>query len=219
MVGTRVVVGQSKPGRRPPRLPLWTGILMAVAVFAALALMVGPGDIRPPSLPSELARQPDAYLEDGTISQFRVDGALHYRMQVERATYFDHGRTAEVTAPVVDFFATSATPWRIEAASGELRNVAGPGGEATEEHADLEGDVVLSQDAADGAGLVLRTQALTLYPSREVIRGDQTVTIERGGGSRTVAAGFEADLATSRIQFFSDDDRRVHVVLQPTESD
>jgi len=204
--------------RRQIRLPLWTGILAAVAVFAALTLTVGPGDIRAPSLPPELARQPDAYLEDGTISQFRPDGALHYRMQVERATYFDEGRTAEVTAPVVDFFATSAPPWRIEAASGEIRNVAGPRG-AAEERADLEGNVVLSQDAADGTGLLLRTQALTLYPSRDVALGDQPVTIERGGGSRTVAAGFEADLATSRIQFFSDGDHRVHVVLQPTEFD
>ena len=216
MDGARVDVGQSRPGRRQPRLPLWTGILMAVAVFAALALMVGPGDIRAPSLPPELARQPDAYLEDGTISQFRVDGALHYRMQVERATYFEKGRTAEVTAPVVDFFATSATPWRIVAASGEIRNVAGPDG-ATEERAVLEGDVVLSQEAADGTRLVVRTQALTLYPSREIVRGDQPVMIERGVGSRTDAAGFEADLATSRIQLFSDADRRVYIVLQPTE--
>ncbi|MCY3812611.1 MAG: LPS export ABC transporter periplasmic protein LptC [Gammaproteobacteria bacterium] len=195
---------------------MWTGILIAVAVFAALALMVGPGDIRTPSLPAELARQPDAYLEDGTISQFRADGALHYRMHVERATYFDQGRTAEVTAPVVEFFTPSAAPWRIEAASGEVRNVTAPGG-ATEERADLAGDVVLSQHAAEGTRLALHTQALTLYPAREIVRGDQPVMIERGVGSRTVAAGFEADLATSRIQLFSDADRRVHIVLQPTE--
>lgn len=204
------------PGWRLPRLPLWTGTLIAVAVFAALALTVGPGDIRAPSLSPELARQPDAYLENGTISQFRADGTLHYRMKVERATYFDQGRTAEVTAPVVEFFAPSATPWRIEAASGEIRNVIAPTG-GSEERADLEGDVVLSQDAADGTQLALRTQALTLYPEREIVHGDQPVMIERGIGSRTVAAGFEADLATSRIQLFSDADRRVHIVLQPTE--
>ena len=155
-------------------------------------------------------------MEDGTISQFRADGALHYRMQVERATYFDQGRTAEVTAPVVEFFAPSAMPWRIEAASGVIRNVTAPGG-ATEERADLEGDIVLSQDGAYAPQLELRTQVLTLYPAREIARGDQAVMIERGVGSRTVAAGFEADLATSRIQLFSDADRRVHIVLQPTE--
>ena len=204
------------PGQRQPRLPLWTGILMAVAVFAALALMVGPGDIRTPSWPEELARLPDAYLEDGTISQFRADGALRYRMQVERATYFDQGRTAEVAAPVVDYFVPSATPWRIEAASGVIRNVTGVDG-TTEERADLEGDVVLSQNGAEGTQLVLRTQAMTLYPSREIVRGDQPVMIERGVGSRTDAAGFEADLATSRIQLFSDADRRVYIVLQPSE--
>ena len=192
------------------------GILIAVAIFAALALTVGPGDIRAPSPPPELARQPDAYLEGGTISQFRADGALHYRMQVERATYFDQGRTAELTAPVVEFFVPAATPWRIEAAAGEIRSVTAPGG-ATEERADLEGNVVLSQDAADGTQLALRTQALSLYPEREIVRGDQPVMIERGVGSRTVAAGFEADLATSRLQLFSDADRRVHIVLQPTE--
>lgn len=216
MVGARGSVTKPVPGWRLPRLPLWTGILIAVALFAGLALMVGPGDIRAPSLPSELARQPDAHLEDGTISQFRADGALHYRMQVERATYFDQGRIAEVTAPVVDFFATSARPWRIEAASGQIRNVTASGG-ATEERADLEGDVVLSQYAADGTQLTLSTEALTLYPSREIVRGDQPVMIERGVGSRTVAAGFEADLATSHIQLFSDADRRVHIVLEPTE--
>ena len=133
MDGARIL-GRLTPGWRRPRLPLWTGILIAVAVFAALALTVGPGDIRAPSLPPELARQPDAYLEDGTISQFRADGALHYRMQVERATYFDQGGTAEVTAPVVEYFAPSAVPWRIEAASAEIRNVTAPDG-ATEERA------------------------------------------------------------------------------------
>ena len=201
---------RSRPGK-----PLWAGIAVAVAVFAAL-LFIGPGDIRTPSLPPELARQPDAYLEDATITQFRTDGALHYRMRIERATYFDQGGIAEVDRPVVDFFAPPTPPWRIEAATGEIRQVETDDGN-TEERADLAGDVVLSRVAADGTRVELRTQALRLYPTRELIRGSQPVMIERGSGNRTTAAGFEADLASGRIRLISDADRRVSIVVQPAE--
>ena len=201
--------------------PRWAGIAVAIGAFVGLTLYIGPGDIRKAALPPELARQPDAYLEDATITQFRTDGALHYRMRIEQATYFggfDEGGTADVVRPIVDFFAPPAPPWRIEAAAGEIRQVATDAG-SEEERADLVGDVVLSQVAADGARTELRTSALRLYPSRELIRGSQPVTIERGSGNRTTAAGFEADLASGRIRLFSDADRRVAIVVQPTEFD
>ena len=197
--------------------PRWAAIAVAIGAFVALTLYIGPGDIRTPSLPPELARQPDAYLEDATITQFRADGTLHYRMRIDRATYFDQGGTAQLARPVVDFFAPPSPPWRIEAAAGEVRQVAT--GEGTEERADLAGDVVLSQVAADGTRTELRTPALRLYPSRELIRGSQPVMIERGSGNRTTAAGFEADLSSGRIRLFSDADRRVSIVVQPTEFD
>ena len=208
-------------GRLTRRLvgwPRWAAIAVAVGAFVALTLYIGPGDIRAPSLPPELARQPDAYLEDATITQFRADGTLHYRMRIDRATYFDQGGTADVVRPVVDFFAPPAPPWRIEAAAGEIRQVANDAGNE-EERADLVGDVVLSQIDADGTRTELRTSALRLYPSRELIRGNQPVMIERGSGNRTTAAGFEADLASGRIRLLSDADRRVAIVVQPTEFD
>ena len=211
----RVAERLRETGWRRPRPPLWAGIAAAVAVFAALALMVGPGDIRAPSLPAELSRQPDLYLEDATITQFRPDGTLHYRMHVAEATYFDEGGRAEVAAPVTEFFAGPSSPWRIESARGEVRNVATPSG-AVEERADLAGDVVLSR-TAQGTSVELRTQALTVYPSRELVRGDQPVMIRRDSGGRTTAAGFEADLASGRIRLFSDADERVSIVVKPTE--
>lgn len=210
--------GRGRLARLSIGRPRWAGIAVAVGTFVALTLYIGPGDIRTPSLPPELARQPDAYLEDATITQFRADGTLHYRMRIEQATYFDQGGSADVVRPVVDFFAPPAPPWRIEAAAGEIRQVATDAGNE-EERADLVGDVVLSQIGADGTRTELRTSALHLFPSRELIRGNQPVMIERGSGNRTTAAGFEADLASGRIRLFSDADRRVAIVVQPTEFD
>ena len=203
-------------GRSQSRLGLWLTIAIAVGVFAALALLVGPGDIRPTTMPPELASQPDAYLADGTITQFRPDGSLQYRIRVRQATYFDREGRTELTAPDLELHSPDAPPWRVEAASGEVREVVTADGQQ-EERADLRGGVRLSQESADGRRTELRTNALELYPSRELARGDQPVMIERSIGGLVRAAGFEADLKSGRIKLFSEANRRVSIVVLPNE--
>ena len=211
--------------------PVWLGVGAALAAFLAVALLVGPGDIRAPTLPAELSRQPDAYLRNGTVEQYRPEGTLHYRMRIARAEFFERradaaangaatggaqGATADVESPSLDFYAPPGPPWRIEASAGRIRSVQAPNG-GHEERVDLVGDARLTRTEGDGTTLVLRTDALTLYPAREIVRSDQGVSIERGAGSRSFAAGFEADLANGRFRLFSDTDRRVFLVVQPSD--
>ena len=102
---------------------------------------------------------------------------------------------------------------RLPARSGK----SSPADGQHEEQADLTGGVRLSQESADGGRTELRTNALELYPSRELARGDQPVIIERSIGGIASAAGFEADLKSGRIKLFSEADRRVSIVVLPNE--
>lgn len=194
------------------RLRVWLVLTSAAGAFALLAFLIGPGDIRPQALPPALAEQPNAYLVDGIIRQYRADGSLHYRLASSHVAYFDDRRLATLTDPVMDLHPTDGPPWRIEAASGEVRTVPGANG-GSEEEAALDGGVVLSQTRAGGDHIALRTQSMVVYPERDIARGEQAVMIEREVGGRATAAGFEADLASGRIELHSSAEDRVSIIV------
>ncbi len=197
------------PRRNRTRVRL--ALTLAAGAFALIAIFIGPGDIRPPGLPDALAEQPNVYLEDGVIEQYRASGALHYRLASSRVSYFDGRGSTTLAGPVMDLHPAAAPPWHVEAASGEVRRVQTAGG-GSEEEATLDGGVVLSQ-TRDGGRLVLRTASVVVYPERDIARGEHGVMIEREVGGRASAAGFEADLASGRIQLFSNAEERVSIVV------
>ena len=84
-VATRALSGQlSAPA-------LWLGIGLLIAAFAAVAVLVAPGEIGRPKLPPELAQEPDLYIADGVITQHRVDGGIRYRLRGAAHHAFRHG--------------------------------------------------------------------------------------------------------------------------------
>ena len=201
-------------GRLRNRARVWLALASAAFAFALLAFFIGPGDIRPPAVPETLAEQPNAYLEDGVIEQFRPDGNLHYRLASSRVAYFDDRQFAKLSEPVFDLHPPDAPPWRIEAASGEVRTVPRPEG-GSEEEAQLGGGVVLSQ-MRSGSRIALNAPSMIVYPERDIARGERGVMIEREVGGRATAAGFEADLASGRIELHSNAEERVSIVVPTT---
>ena len=199
----------------PPRsLVKWGVVVVAVAGFAGIAMVLGPSEEEQSSLPPELADEPDAFVEIGTITQYRDDGALNYRLQAELISYFDAGRST-LQAPVLELHDGNRPHWRVASRTGEVRTVSGPTGQ-DEEQVALHGNVSLAQDRGGGAFTRIHTEALTMFPSRRQARSEQTAMIETDTVSARVA-GFEVDLASGRLALFSSADQRVSIVVQPNQ--
>ncbi len=195
--------------------PLWLGLGLVVIGFAAIAIFVAPGDLDGLDLPPEFADEPDAYLEDGVISQYRADGSLHYRLWARRAAYFERDNFTRLSAPVLELHNPQGPPWRVESATGDIRVVAAAAG-GDEEQVNLRGDVKLSQRHQDGAFTEVRTESLTLYPERQYASAELPVMITTET-SRATAAGFEADLQSGHMRLFSSARQRVTIGVQPEQ--
>ena len=195
---------------------LWFGVGLGIALFAALAVWVAPGELGAPSLPPEFAEEPDVYIADGVITAHAADGAVSYRLRARRITHFAPpgeggverpGGETRIEQPRVEL-PTPSGPWRIRADAALTRA-------ADAETLRLEGDVELVQARPDGRVTRLSTTALTLTPKRRAARTDQAVIVA-GDGIRMFAAGLRADLASGRLRLFSSTEQRVRVVGQPS---
>ena len=214
MPGARIFRRLTRPAAGA-RLPLWRSLLVLIVVgFGGLALLLRPGEGGDPALPPAFALEPDLYLEDAAIAQYRNDGSLHYRLAARHITHFEQprspdGPTALLVEPRLVFYGPEGPPWRLRATEGEMRPAAVDG----EEQVDLRGDVQLTQARGDGQAQV-RTEALTVYPARQQARSDESVLLLAALG-RASAAGLEADLGRGRMTLRSSPSQRVSLVLQP----
>ena len=209
---------------------MWAVVALIGAGFAILAIVVQPGE-GARELPAEFAAEPDVYIEEGDVMQFRADGSLHYRLRAGRASYFEGKAITWLDAPQLELHDASATPpWRLTAHTGEVRTVSTSAstlagatalqGETvgdtegdTEEEFTLRGAVRLRQDRDDGFTEV-STEQLVLYPSRQFARADQPVMIATPASSAT-AASLDADLRSGRMRLFSSTHQRVSIVVEP----
>lgn len=198
--------------------PVWAGLGLVAAGFAALAIVVAPDDIAL-QLPADLADEPDLFIEDGVISQYQEDGSLNFRLHSRRITQFERGRedrddVAELVQPRLELHGSGqAEPWHVRAARGDLRTTALPTGD--EQQLDLHGEVVLRQEQG-GAFTEVRTSLLTLYPQRQFAQTDQPVTIASETG-RASAAGLQADLQSGEMKLLSSPSQRVAIVVEHLE--
>ena len=200
----------------------WLGIGLLIAIFAAVAVLVVPGEIGQSTLPPELAHEPDLYIADGAITQHRADGGIRYRLRARRITHFATAREVDgervaaagetrLVAPELELPGASA-PWRARADTARTVNVP-----EQEETLRLEGDVELAQTRPDGGFTRLSTASLTLLPASRAAHTEQPVIIDTEG-SRMSAAGLVADLASGRMRLFSSTKERVRVVSQPNQT-
>lgn len=209
-----------RTGRGGARLPLWrTLVVLIVAGFGALVLLMRPGERTDSSLPPGLAEEPDLYLEDGIVTQYRADGSLDYRLAAERISQFEQprqpgDRLAVLVEPRLALYRADAPPWQVRAAEGTLRQA--PLASGGEERVELRGNVRLVQSRADGQGDAreVRTEALDVYPARQHASTDRRVVLLAAVG-RASAAGLEADLASGQMTLRSAAGQRVSIVVDP----
>lgn len=188
-----------------PQLFLWAGLTLIAGGFAALALLVAPGERPANELPAELADEPNAYLRDGVITQFRDDGSLHYRLAAEEIRYFKHadGDFTSLLAPVLELPDAHSQPWLLTAERGVARSV--PAAASTETEAEaaadqreeaiiLRGNVTLRQQRGDHRFTAVYADALVVYPAR---RFAQTGADVGAGTEASDEAGTEASTKAS----------------------
>ena len=203
----------SNPPTPPRILVRWGVVVVAVAGFAGISMVLSPSGEDPPTLPPELADEPDAFIEQGTITQYRDDGGPNYRLRAEQISHFDDAGRSTLQGPILDLHEANQPPWHMTSRTGEVRTASGPTGQYEEQVA-LQGDVSVMQDRGGGAFTRIRTEALTIIPGRRQAASEQTAMIETETVSARVA-GFEVDLASGHLAFFSSADQRVSIVVQP----
>ena len=189
---------------------------LAAAAISALVLTLVymySGRQTPTPLPPELADEPDIYIEGAAITKFAADGGIRYRLWSDRIKQFEVPGVTYFESPAIQLHQKSGPPWRANAARGELRQRPTDGG-AREEHLRLSDDVALTRRYDDGRRFALTTAALDVYPARQYAATDQAVMIETSG-SKTTAAGFEADMERGWMKLLSAPGRQVHGVIEP----
>ena len=192
---------------------LIAGALLAVGMLL-LAFYFAPwrGAVAPRPPPPELREEPDLYLEEAVIHQYRDDGTLHYRLAARRTLHFEASQLTRVERPDLTLYSPPQPPWTVQAQQGLMRRRGGAG--VAEETVVLREDVVLRQVRGEADATTIRTSELRLYPERRHAETDRSVMIESHAG-RTTAQGLEADLGSRFLRLKSNADGLVHTVIPP----
>ena len=200
---------------RGGRLAAMTRRFIAAAVSALVLTLVYmySGERTPPPLPPELADEPDTYMEGAAITKFGADGGVRYRLRAERIRQFEGRGVTYFENPTMRLHQKSGPPWLLSASRGELRQPSTTDG-ARDEVLRLSDNVELTRQYDDGQRFALTTTELNVYPARQYAQTDQAVMIETSG-SKTTAAGFEADMERGWVKLLSGPAQRVHGVVEP----
>ena len=186
---------------------------VAVSALVLTLIYMYSGEATSTPLPPELADEPDIYIEGATITKFGTDGGVRYRLQADRIKQFEERKVTYFDNPVIHLNQRAGPPWRANASRGEMRPR--PSADGTEEeHLRLSDNVEFTRHYDDGRQFALTTAALDVYPQRQYAATDQAVMIETSG-SKTTAAGFEADMERGWMKLLSVPGQQVHGVVEP----
>jgi len=213
-------------------------LLLSIAAVLAIGVLWLEAQKAEPTataaLPPELKDEPDLYINAATIHQFRADGSRKYLLKADNVNHFDDQSVTRMQAPNLLLDSkqstrpiagagaeasadTSAAPWRATSNIGYVRQRPGPSG-ASEEVVLLKEDVVLSQTREPPRYLSVRTTSLYLYPDREYVETNDSVTIDTHTG-RTKAAGMRGNLTTGVLRLVGDSSSskatRVQTIVLP----
>ena len=185
----------------------------AVSALVLTLVYMYSGEDTPTPLPPELADEPDVYIEGAAITKFAEDGGIRYRLWADRIKQFEQRSVTYFDNPIIRLNQRVGPPWQAKAARGEIRRRPVDGG-AAEEHLHLADSVKFTRQYEDGRHFALTTAALDVYPERQYAATDQAVMIETSG-SKTTAAGFEADMERGWMKLLSVPGWQVHGVIEP----
>ena len=152
------------------------------------------------TLPDALLGEPDLYLEGARIRQFTETGVLDYELRSRRLRHFQGNAITRVDAPelVMHPGQPGQPPWLGRADKGFINSIGAAGlldaaepdtaAPQDEERVFLNSNVVLEQRFEDGRFTRLRTEHLYLYPEREFVQTEHSVTIDTEVGRTRAAA-------------------------------
>ncbi|MCZ6618242.1 MAG: LPS export ABC transporter periplasmic protein LptC [Gammaproteobacteria bacterium] len=200
--------------RNRPTRSFWSMLALA-GVVAGIWFLAGRFDEGPGRqvLPAELADEPDLYMEEAIITQFRKDGALKYRLAAREIRHFEPEKVTRLLAPELTLYSLENPPWHLASVRGNIRQNSTRSGDA-EEVVQLRELVTVRQEFADGRYMNLHGASLDLYPDRQYAETDQDVMIDTQVG-RTRAVGLEAYLERGLIKLSSTAQQRVHTIVLP----
>ena len=192
-------------------------IALGVTVSALVIAMVAVVALRPTThseqtLPEELEGEPDLYMRDALITQFKGDGGIKYKLASAQIRHFENDRMTRLSSPELALYTPSAPPWEISSDYGYIRQP--QGAPTAEEVVFLRENVELLQRYDDGRRLRLRSESLYLYPDRQFAETNQDVMIDTDVG-RTKAIGLKGDLQHGLLNLSSTASQRVHTIVLP----
>ncbi|MCZ6641572.1 MAG: LPS export ABC transporter periplasmic protein LptC [Gammaproteobacteria bacterium] len=200
--------------RHRPMRSFWS-VLALVGVGSGVWFLFGQLDEDPTNreLPAELVDEPDLYIEEAVITQFREDGTLKYRLSSAQIRHFETDKLTRLYAPELDLYNVANPPWHLASVRGYIREGTTPSGD-TEEVVYLRESVTVRQQFEDGRYMNLHSPSLYLYPDRQYVETDQDVMIDTEVG-RTLAVGLKADLERGVLKLSSTAEQRVHTIVLP----
>ncbi len=199
-------------------------LTLAGAVALVLGVyFIGPGtepaQQASTGLPPELAEEPDLYLNDAVITEFKPTGGQKFRLHAQRMDRFDDENLTRLVKPRLNMSNAEQSPWDIRAERGVITQLEVTAhGEAGEDVVILNDSVELKQreSVADGPRLTIRSEELTVHPHSQFAETDSDVTIDSAVG-RTVASGMQGDLKLGLLQLASDETQIVHTIVLPQQ--
>ncbi len=200
--------------RHRPMRSFWS-VLALVGVGSGAWFVFAQFDEDPGTseLPAELRDEPDLYIEEAVITQFREDGTLKYRLTSEQIRHFESDKMTRLHLPELDLYNADNPPWHLASVRGYIREGTTPSGE-TEEVVYLRESVTVRQQFEDGRYTTLHCSSLYLYPDRQYVETDQDVMIDTEVG-RTRAVGLKANLERGLLRLSSTAEQRVHTIVLP----
>lgn len=190
-------------------------LLLAVFMLlfaAAINLLLDEAHLEPDQTENLNRNDPDLFMRNATITQFRETGDKQHRIKAERFTHFPLTDITTLKQPDMTLFGNDegTDPWDIIAKNGRLL----PKAVFRDEVVELWEDVLAIQTDTRGNFINIRTNSLTIYPATDYAETDQPVIIDDNAG-RTTAAGMKAYFEEGKFLFFSRDQQRVKTILLP----
>ncbi len=195
---------------------LVVGVLLAVGTLL-LAFYVAPwrSTVTPRDLPPELADEPDIYMQNATITQYRADGLIQYRLSSAQIRHFEAEKLTRLIEPDLSLYNHPEPPWQATSERGYIRRRTNDAG-VEEEVVFLRDNVVLHKSRNVGEEITMRSPAFYIYPERQYAETDQDVIIDTEVG-RTSAHGLQGDLKRGLLKLFSNTDAPVHTIILPQQ--
>ncbi len=159
--------------------------------------------------------QADLFGKDVRFNQLHQDGQLHYRLHATSIRQFDDEQLTQMTDPKFHLRSATQAPWDIDANEGFIsKKEAGSG--TLEDVIFLRKAVQMEQHNPTNGRITLRSEAIYIYPDRQLAESQQDVIIDTEVG-RTTAAGLSANLDSGFIKLSSSATQRVHTIVLPEQ--